>query len=88
MVDLRIAYLATTARDGAPRVHPVSPFISEQELYVFMEPTSPKGDDLRRDGRFALHAPVDAPLSTVAQVFLAGRGSVLDDPDACGLLCE
>lgn len=84
MLDLRIAYLATTARNGAPRVHPVSPIISEHGLYVFMEPTSPKGHDLRRDGRFALHAPVDAPLPTVAQVFLAGHGAVVDDPDARG----
>jgi hypothetical protein len=75
-----VAYLATTARDGAPRVHPVSPIITEQGLYVFMEPTSPKGHDLRRDGRFALHGPVDAPIPTVPQVFLAGHGTVVDDP--------
>ena len=80
LLELRVAYLATTARNGAPRVHPVSPIITEQGLYVFMEPTSPKGHDLRRDGRFALHAPVDAPLPTVAQVFLAGRGGAIDDP--------
>jgi hypothetical protein len=48
LLDLRVAYLATTARNGAPRVHPVSPIITEQGLYVFMEPTSPKGHDLRR----------------------------------------
>lgn len=82
LLDQRIAYLATTARNGAPRVHPVSPIITGRGLYVFMEPTSPKGHDLRRDGRFALHAPVDAPLPTVAQVFLAGRGAVVDDPAA------
>ncbi|MGW6930905.1 pyridoxamine 5'-phosphate oxidase family protein [Lentzea sp. NPDC054927] len=81
ILDLRIAYLATTARDGAPRVHPVSPIVTEHGLYVFMEPTSPKGHDLRRDGRFALHAPVDAPVPTVAQVFVAGRGRVIDDLD-------
>jgi hypothetical protein len=79
LLDQGVAYLATTARDGAPRVHPVSPIITEHGLYVFMEPTSPKGHDLRRDGRFALHGPVDAPLPTVAQVFLAGRGVVVDD---------
>jgi hypothetical protein len=81
LLDLHIAYLATTAPNGAPRVHPVSPILTEDALYVFMEPTSPKGHDLRRDGRFALHAPVDAPLPTVAQVFIAGRGGVIDDPD-------
>jgi hypothetical protein len=62
-------------------VHPVSPILTEDALYVFMEPTSPKGHDLRRDRRFALHAPVDAPLPTGAQVFIAGHGRVIDDPD-------
>src|ERR1041384_6637477 len=70
LLDRRIAYLATTARDGRPRVHPVSPIITADGLYLFMEPTSPKGHDLRRDGRFALHAPVDAPLPAVAEVFI------------------
>jgi hypothetical protein len=79
--DLHIAYLATTTANGAPRVHPVSPIATEHGLYVFMEPTSPKGHDIRRDGRFALHFPVDAPIPTVAQVFLAGTGRVVDSPD-------
>ncbi|MFI6095735.1 pyridoxamine 5'-phosphate oxidase family protein [Lentzea sp. NPDC051213] len=79
--DLHIAYLATTAPNGAPRVHPVSPIITEQGIFVFMEPSSPKGHDLRRGGRFALHPPVDAPIPTVSQVFLAGRGRVIEDPE-------
>jgi hypothetical protein len=77
--DLRVAYLATTARDGAPRVHPVSPILTDDGLYLFMEPTSPKGHDLRRDGRFALHAPVDAPLPTVPEVYFSGRAAAVDD---------
>jgi hypothetical protein len=79
--DLHIAYLATTSRSGAPRVHPVSPILTDDGLYLFMEPTSPKGYDLRRNGRFALHAPVDAPLPTVAQMYFAGQGSVVNDTE-------
>ncbi len=53
-----VAYLATVRADGSPRVHPVTPIIGEQ-LFLFMEPTSPKGDDLRRDDRYALHCAVE-----------------------------
>lgn len=52
-----IAYLATTRRDGAPRVHPVCPIVAANgRMYVAVPATSPKRHDLRRDGRFALHA--------------------------------
>jgi hypothetical protein len=40
----RIAYLATVRPDGSPRVHPVSPFLSRNDLFVYMEPTAPKRD--------------------------------------------
>jgi len=54
----RVCYLATVRKDGSPRVHPVSPLIADGHLLVFMEPTSPKGHDLRRDGRYAIHSSV------------------------------
>ena len=40
-----VAYLGTVRTDGSPRVHPVTPILGEQ-LFLFMEPTSPKGKDL------------------------------------------
>ena len=55
----RLAYLATSRADGSPRVHPVSPVISKGRLFVYMEPTSPKGRDLNRDPRYALHCLVE-----------------------------
>src|SRR5215213_9785514 len=54
----RVAFLATVRPDGSPRVHPVTPIVADGRLFLFMEPTSPKGHDLRRDGRYALHALV------------------------------
>jgi hypothetical protein len=51
----QVAYLATLRPDGAPRLHPVRPIITAGRLFLFMEPTSPKGHDLRRDGRYVLH---------------------------------
>jgi hypothetical protein len=42
------AYLATVDDSGAPRVHPVTPIVGDGRLFSFMEPTSPKGDDIVR----------------------------------------
>lgn len=53
------SYLATTRASGFPRVHPVNPDVHGGHLSLYMFPTSPKGADLRRDPRFALHAMVD-----------------------------
>jgi hypothetical protein len=49
-----MAFLATVRKDGAPRLHPVCPTVFDGALYVLVGP-SHKRDDLRRDGRFALH---------------------------------
>jgi hypothetical protein len=40
------SYLASVRANGAPRVHPVTPIFTGDGLYLFMEPTSPKGTDL------------------------------------------
>jgi hypothetical protein len=50
-----LAYLATVRGDGAPRVHPVSPFIIEGRIFVATPPRSPKAADQLRDGRYVLH---------------------------------
>lgn len=76
----RIAYLATIRADGAPRVHPVSPFISHNMLFVYMEPSSPKGKDLRRDGRYALHCSVEDANGGGGEFCVRGRAVVVDDP--------
>jgi hypothetical protein len=76
----RIAYLATVRTDGGPRVHPVSPFIGESRLFVYMEPTSPKGHDLERDGRYALHCTVEDNDGGGGELYLSGRARRVDDP--------
>jgi len=48
--------LATVRKDGGPRVPPVCPVIAHGGLAVFIGHHSPQVHDLRRDGRFALHA--------------------------------
>jgi len=76
----RTSYLATTRRrDGAPRVHPVTPDISAGRLFVFMEPTSPKGHDLRVDPRFALHCGVEDNAGGDGEFFVTGTAVFTED---------
>ena len=75
------AYLATVRRSGAPRVHPVTPIFTDVELFLFMEPTSPKGRDLRERGWFALHNGVPDNAGTGGEFCVEGRGLAVDDPD-------
>lgn len=49
-----LAFLATVRRDGAPRLHPVCPVLSDDHLFVLITAASPKRHDLERDGRYAL----------------------------------
>jgi hypothetical protein len=83
-----LAFLATVRRDGAPRLHPVCPVLSGDRLYVLITPTSPKANDLVRDGRYALQTfPQPKPGSdefslsgkTVAVTDAAARAAVLRD---------
>jgi tRNA-Thr(GGU) m(6)t(6)A37 methyltransferase TsaA len=76
------AYLATVRADGAPRVHPVTPIIGGDRLFVFMEPTSPKGRDLRERVTFALHTGVPDTAGTGGEFAISGRAGLVTDPDS------
>jgi hypothetical protein len=71
-----LAYLATVRRSGAPRLHPVCPFIAAGRLYVTTSPSSPKRFDLLRDGRFALHM---LPGPGREEFLVEGRAQLVDD---------
>jgi hypothetical protein len=75
------AYLGTLRKLGAPRVHPVTPIFTATGLFLFMEPTSPKGRDLKQRGWFALHNGVPDNAGTGGEFYLSGRGISVDDPD-------
>src|SRR5262249_30040068 len=66
-------------RDGTPRVHPVTPIIGER-LFVFMEPTSPKGYDLRRNPAYALHSGVADTSGGDGEFSVRGTARPVDDP--------
>jgi len=72
-------YLATVRPDGGPRLHPVCPVVTADGLWVFVVP-SPKGADLERDGRYALHALL--PEEVEEEFYVTGRARRVDDPAA------
>lgn len=74
-----VAYLGTLRADGCPRVHPVTPILGEQ-LFLFMEPTSPKGKDLQRDPRYTLHCSVEDSSGRGGEFYVRGRATLIDDP--------
>jgi len=74
-----VAYLGTLRPDGGPRVHPVTPITGEQ-LFLFMEPTSPKGKDLQRDARYTLHCSVADSNGGEGEFYVRGRACLTDDP--------
>jgi hypothetical protein len=74
-----IAYLATTRRDGGPRLHPLCPILAAGRLFAAIPRSSPKGWDLRRDPRCAIHAlpgPDDDELSIRTHAIEVGSDSV------------
>jgi hypothetical protein len=80
LLSTRPVYLATVREGGAPRVHPVTPILTAEALFVFMEPTSPKRRDLLERGWFAMHNGVPDNSGTGGEFFMWGRGFPVDDP--------
>jgi hypothetical protein len=80
-----MAYLATVRPDGGPRIHPVSPVITDDGLYCFIV-ASPKRRDLARDGRYALHT--FPPEESDDEAYLAGHASLVADEAQIGRLAE
>ncbi len=75
----KVAYLATIRKDGSPRLHPMTPIIGEGHLFVFMEPTSPKGHNLQRDGRYTIHCSVSDTSGASGEFIVAGQARLIDD---------
>jgi hypothetical protein len=73
-----VAYLGTLRADGSPRVHPVTPIVDEH-LFLFMEPTSPKGKDLQRDPRYSLHCAVEDSSGGGGEFYVRGRAKFTTD---------
>jgi hypothetical protein len=73
-----LGFLATVRPDGGPRTHPMCPIIHDDRLLAFIVP-SPKLDDLRRDGRYALHC--FPPADDEDAFYVTGRATERHDPE-------
>src|SRR3954451_10854457 len=78
-----MGYLATIRPDGGPRLHPVSPVITDTGLYCFVV-DSPKRRDLETDGRYALHS--FPPEESDDEAYLTGHAALVTDPLVIGSL--
>jgi len=75
-VGVGLAFLGTVARDGRPRVNPICPLLTEEDVYAFVVP-GPKRHDLVRDGRYTLHSfPSDDNEDAFS---FGGRASAIGD---------
>jgi len=72
----QVGYLATVRMDGSPRAHPVCPVLAGDHIYLAIGPQSPKLRDLRRDGRYMLHA---MPGKDDAEFNIRGRATEAND---------
>ncbi len=70
--------LGTLRADGAPRLTGLEVHFGEGELWLAMMPDSLKADDLRRDGRFALHSAPDVALVD-GDAKVGGRAALVTD---------
>jgi hypothetical protein len=71
-----VAWIATAAKDGSPRVHPFTPLIGGGRLLAFIAKHTVKYGNLLRDPRCAIHAV----LGTDDEEFMViGRAVESDD---------
>ena len=80
-----LGYLATVRADGGPRVHPVSPVITDDGLFCFVV-DSPKRRDLERDGRYALHS--FPPEDSDDEAYVAGHAHPVTDHTRVAALAD
>jgi hypothetical protein len=74
----RVMYIGTVRKDGYPRLHPFTPFVSSGHLFAFMYKTSPKGHDIRRDGRYVIHSLVKDMNGTDGEFMITGRANFVE----------
>ncbi|HYO18194.1 MAG TPA: pyridoxamine 5'-phosphate oxidase family protein [Dermatophilaceae bacterium] len=79
------ATLATSRRDGSPRISGTEVQFADGEIYLGMMPGSLKALDLRTDPRLALHCPTQDPAendpgSWLGDGKIAGRAREVSDP--------
>ena len=80
-----LGFLATIRPDGGPRVHPVCPVISPAGLHLLIK-AGPKQQDLRRDGRYALHSDTCPPPRHDDGFTIIGRAREVTETEIAGVV--
>jgi hypothetical protein len=76
LLGVGVAYIATTSRDGSPRVHPFTPLIGGGRLLGFIGKHTVKYRNMLRDGRVCIHAVLG---DSDEEFLLIGRARRSDD---------
>ena len=76
LLGVGVAYIATTAKDGSPRVHPFTPLIGGGRLLAFIGKHTVKYGNLLRDPRCAIHAVLG---DDDEEFMIIGRALASDD---------
>lgn len=77
--DNGVAYIGTVDKNSVPRVHPVTPLLRDDRLFVYMHPTSPKAKDLQRHPHYALHCAVEDNEGGAGEFYVRGTARLHDD---------
>jgi hypothetical protein len=72
-----VAWIATVARDGRPRIAPFCPIFSGEDALICAGRKTPKRADLENDGRYVLHAMLG---DNDEELQLGGRGVQVTEP--------
>lgn len=80
-LDGKVAYLATTRRDGRPRAQPVTPIVGEGRMFIFLEPGSPRTRDLIENSDFCLHCAMSDSSGSSGEFQITGVAVKCDDQE-------
>ena len=80
----RLALLGTVRADGSPRISPIEPYFTRDELLLGAMTHSLKVRDLERDPRCVLHSPISHPDAGEPEFKLYGTVVEASDREARG----
>jgi Pyridoxamine 5'-phosphate oxidase len=78
----RVGLLGTLRADGSPRISPIEPYFTPDELLLGAMARSLKARDLRRDPRSVLHSAISGPDAGEPEFKLYGRAGEATRRDA------
>ena len=76
-----VSFLGTVRKDGSPRVHPVTPILSPNRLFIFVSEDSPKFKDLQTDTRYQLHSLVEDSDGGNGEFYVRGIAKLIHDDE-------